>query len=379
MEMSQLNAQVSGTATVFGRDPEWVLSFDREGRLSTLVQGRELFKRALDSRVFRRDRGDGRRWELLPDRERRKVFATARELAARTAAAPEAPAALRDRLEAEVLPWTVDRLVAEEERFLQAYRPIAILPPDRYLAVVLQATEGCTWNRCTFCSFYQGRPFHLAVPEDFRYHAAAVRSLLGHDLARRRSIFLADGNALAIGNRRLLPLLAIARESFPGREITGFVDVYSGSRHDPTDWGELAAEGLTQVYIGMETGCDGLLRQVDKPGSRAELTVFVRELKEAGLAVSLILMIGMGGKAWHERHRSDSLATLADLPLDRRDLIYLSPFVEEPGSAYVERRTREGLDPLSPEEIEAETVLWAAALRTRGLRVGRYDIREFVY
>lgn len=377
--MSALNAQVSGTATVFGRDPEWVASFDREGRLLTLVQGRELFKRALDSRIFLRDRRDGRRWELLPDRQRREVLATARELAAVTASAPDAPAALRGRLEAEVLPWSVDRLVAEEDRFLAAYRPIAILPPDRYLSVVLQATEGCTWNRCTFCSFYQGRPFRCAAPEDFRRHAEAVRTLLGRDLARRRSIFLADGNALAIGNRRLLPLLAIAREGFPGREITGFVDVYSGSRHDPTDWRELAAEGLTQVYIGMETGCEGLLRQVDKPGSRAELTAFVRELKEAGLAVSLILMVGMGGKAWQERHREESLATLADLPLDRRDLLYLSPFVEEPGSVYVERRIAAGADPLSPEEIEAETGVWAADLRARGLRVGRYDIREFIY
>jgi radical SAM superfamily enzyme YgiQ (UPF0313 family) len=377
--MNALNAKVSGTATVFGRDPEWVLSFDREGRLLTLVQGEELFKRALDSRIFQRDRREGRRWELLPDRARREVLATARELAAATAAAPEAPAALRGRLESEVLPWTVDRLVAEEERFLEAYRPIAILPPDRYLSVVLQATEGCTWNRCTFCSFYQGRPFRCASPEDFRLHAAAVRTLLGHDLARRRSIFLADGNALAIGNRRLLPLLAIARESFPGREITGFVDVYSGSRHDPTDWNELAAHGLTQVYIGMETGRDGLLRQVDKPGSRAELTAFVRELKEAGLAVSLILMIGMGGRAWQESHREESLATLAGLPLDRGDLLYLSPFVEEPGSVYVARRIAEGTAPLSAEEIEAETVVWTAALRAGGLRVGRYDIREFIY
>jgi len=380
--MGELLAQVSGTATVFGRDPEWVLSFDREGRLLTLVQGQELFKRALDSRVLRRrhrEGRDGRRWELLGDCERREVFAVARELAGLTAEAPDAPDTLRERLETEVLPWTADRLLAEEGRFLAAYRPIAILPPDRYLAVVLQATEGCSWNRCTFCSFYQGRPFGLASPEDFQRHAAAVRGLLGRDLARRRSIFLADGNALAVGNRRLLPLLAIARESFPGQEITGFVDVYSGSRHEPTDWRELAAQGLTQVYIGMETGCDSLLRWVDKPGSRDELTAFVQELKEAGLAVSLILMIGMGGGAWRERHREESLATLAGLPLDRRDLLYLSPFVEEPASAYVARRIVEGWEPLTAEEIESETAVWTADLRARGLRVGRYDIREFVY
>jgi len=217
-------------------------------------------------------------------------------------------------------------------------------------------------------------------PDEMREHVAAVRNLFGRDRARRRSIFLADGNALALGNRRLLPLLEIAREAFPGESLAGFVDVYSGGRsHDPTDWPELAAKGLVQVSVGMETGLDELLRWIDKPGSRAELTAFVGELKSAGLAVSLIVMAGLGGRSFRDRHREETLATLADLPLDRRDLIYLSPFVEETGSAYVERRTADGIEPMSLEEIEAEIALWAGALRGRGLRAARYEIRELVY
>ncbi len=377
--MADINAQVSATATVFGRDPDWVLSCDREGRLLTFVRGDDLFKRALDSRILRRDRRSGQRWEMLDDPARRDLLGAARDLACETAEAPDAPASLRQRIAAEILPWSVDRLLGEEERFRRAYRPVAILPPDRYLSVVLQATEGCSWNRCTFCSFYQDRPFKLAGPDDFRRHAEAVRDLLGREAERRKSIFLADGNALAVGNRRLLPLLAIARDVFPGREITGFVDVYSGGRHDPIDWQELAREGLTQVYIGMETGCDDLLRHVNKPGSRAELTAFVNELKEAGLAVSLILMIGLGGRAFQERHRQESLDTLGGLPLDRRDLLYLSPFVDPPDTAYSIRLAEAGSEPLTSREIEDETVVWTADLRARGLRVGRYDIREFVY
>lgn len=377
----ELNARTTGTATVFGRDPEWVLSFDREGRLLTYVRGADLFKRALDSRLLQRDREEGRRWRLLLDAERRAVLTEAYARAAEEALAPDAPAALRARLEAEVLPWTVDSLLAESERFRRAYpHPISILPPDRYLSIVLQATQGCTWNRCTFCSFYQGRPFHLAGPEEMRGHVAAVRDLLGRERARRRSVFLADGNALAVGNRRLLPLLEIAREAFPGEPLAGFVDVYSGGRsHDPTDWRELASLGLTQVYVGMETGLDELLRWIDKPGSRAELASFVGELKAAGLAVSLIVMAGLGGRGFRDRHRKETLGALADLPLDRRDLIYLSPFVEEPGSAYAQRREGEGLTAMTPEEIEAEITLWAADLRGRGLRAARYEIREFVY
>ncbi|MFL6194684.1 MAG: radical SAM protein [Thermoanaerobaculia bacterium] len=376
----ELNARASDTATVFGRNPDWVLSFDREGRLLTWARGTDFFKRALDSRVLQRDRADGRRWRLLPDPERRTLLAEAYALAAEEARAPDASAELRARLESEVLPWTVEDLLAEAGRFQRAYvHPISILPPDRYLSIVLQATQGCTWNRCTFCSFYQGRPFHLAGPDEMHGHVEAVRELLGRERGRRRGLFLADGNALAVGNRRLLPLLEIARDAFPGEPVSGFVDVYSGGRHDPTDWRELARQGLTHVYIGMETGLDELLRWIDKPGSRAELSSFVGELKAADLAVSLIVMAGLGGEAFRERHREATLGALADLPLDRRDLIYLSPFVEEPGSAYVQRREAEGLTAMPIGEIEAETALWAAALRGRGLRAARYEIREFVY
>jgi radical SAM superfamily enzyme YgiQ (UPF0313 family) len=374
------NTRTAPTATVFGRDPEWVLSFDREGRLLTYVRGDELFKRALDSRLLQRYRREGRRWRVLAGSERRAVFEEAYGRAAEAAADPEAPAEFRERLAAEVLPWTVERLVAEEERFRRAYpEPIAILPPDRYLSVVLQATRGCTWNRCTFCSFYQGRPFHASTPEEFRGHVEAVRELLGREAERRKSIFLADGNALALGNRRLVPLLEIAREAFPGRELAGFVDVYTGTKHDPPDWRELAGLGLAQVSIGMETGLDELLRWIDKPGSRAELAELVAELKAAGVAVSLIGMVGLGGRTFRERHREATLDALLSFPLDRSDLVYLSPFVEEEGSAYGERRRAEGMEAMAPEEIEEEIARWAEVLRGAGRRVGRYDIREFVY
>jgi radical SAM superfamily enzyme YgiQ (UPF0313 family) len=380
LALGALNAQASATATVFGRDPEWVLSFDREGRLLTRATEQSFEKRALDSRLLRRDRRDGSRWRVLDDAERRTVFAEALERAAETAADPAAPSALRERLESEVLPWTVDRLLAEEARFRAAYPwPISILPPDRYRSVVLQATEGCTWNRCTFCSFYQDRPFRAATPEAFRQHAEAVRGFLGRDAARRPAIFLADGNALALGNRRLRPLIEIASDLFPGRPFASFLDVYTGTRHDPLDWRELSAFGLEQVAIGMETGLDELLRWVNKPGSRDELAALVAELKAAGLALSLIVMIGLGGQSFRTRHREATLDALLAMPLDRRDLIYLSPFVEGEGSAYAARRAEEGSAPLTPAETEAETTVWTETLRARGRRVGRYDIREFVY
>ncbi len=376
--MSVLLAELRPEATVVSPDRTHVASFDREGRLLTYFAAGRTYKRSLASEVHLRLREGGRRVRrVLGEAEALAVFREAYGLAER--AWPEAGPALRARLEAEVLRWTPERLLAERERFLKVYKPISILPPDQYFAVVLQATEGCTWNRCTFCTFYADRPFRARSLPEFRAHAEAVRAFLGRGLALRKGVFLADGNALALSLNRLVPLVETARSVFPGRSFYGFIDVFTGERHALEDWRALRAMGLERVYVGMETGLDELLAFLNKPGSRAELVRFVGELKRAGLGVGLIVMVGVGGRAYRERHARATLEALREMPLDSRDLVYVSPFVEHPASTYARLRREAGLEPMSPEEVEAELARLAAAVRHLGVRASRYDIREFVY
>lgn len=369
---------LSATATVLSPEPSSVVAFDREGRLLTFARGESILRRSLGSDLFERHRTAETRWRKLGESEAVERFAEARELAMTMASDP-GDGALRERVEREIAPWTPARLLAERERFDRAYRPIAILPPDQYLSVVVQATEGCTWNRCTFCSFYQDRPFRARSTAELGAHLAGVKELLGGDLARRRSVFLADGNALALGARRLLPIFDLLARELPGLPVASFVDVWSGEKHDSADWQALVARGLTQVAIGMETGDDELLARVDKPGSTHELTAFVAELKRAGLSLSLIVIAGLGGERFRLRHREATLAALAAMPLDRRDRVYLSPFVEDPTSEYARRAAASGMLGMSPEAIVDELATLAATLRAGGLRVGRYDLREFFY
>jgi len=84
-------------------------------------------------------------------------------------------------------------------------------------------------------------------------------------------------------------------------------------------------------------------------------------------------MVGAGGKAFAEAHFRESLALLAELPLGRGDVVYLSPFREDPGTSYAAL----GLAPL--EDLEGELQRWAQAVRRLGLRASRYEIREFLY
>lgn len=370
-------ANLTDRATVLSPDRGRVVTFDRDGRLVSYFRRGETFLRSLGSEVQLRFRRETRQRRRLTEPEARQVFTEVLELARRQV--PRTTGETRRRLEEEVLTWSAESLIGEAARFRAAYKPISILPPDQYRSIVLQATEGCSWNRCAFCNFYLGRPFRVRSVAEFQSHLAAVRSLLGEGMRLRQGVFLGDGNALALANRRLAPLLDQAVEAFPNHELFGFVDLYAGERRTAAEWRYLRCRGLRRVYIGMETGLDELLESVNKPGSAAELEEFVGVLKQVGLEVSLIVMVGLGGSEYRERHRTASRELLLRLPLDRRDLIYLSPFVEHGDTVSSRYCSNAGWTPLTETEIEVELAGLAGELRSDGLRASRYDIREFLY
>lgn len=370
-------ANLTERATVLSPDRGQVVTFDRDGRLVYYFRRGETFKRSLGSEIHLRFRTVSRQRRQLTQPEARQIFCEVLELARQQL--PLTSGEIRRRLEEEILTWSVDSLADEAEKFQSAYRPISILPPDQYRSIVLQATEGCSWSRCTFCNFYMDRPFRSRSVAQFQNHVAAVKNLLGEGLRLRQGIFVADGNALALANRRLEPLLDQAVEAFPAQELFGFVDLYSGERRSAADWKYLRRRGLRRVYIGMETGLDELLEFVNKPGSATEMEDFVRVLKGIGLEISLIVMVGLGGQEYRERHRNASRDLLLRLPLDRQDLIYLSPFVEHGNTDYSRQRLDAGLTAMSEAEIELELAGLARELRGAGLRASRYDIREFIY
>jgi hypothetical protein len=381
-------------ATVLSPSRREVVSYDLEGRVRSWFVDGTVYKRTLASDVVARRsersdaptvaRGPRHRW-AVPDDEADALFARAGAVAEAAAHAIDAvPAAARTAFRARVQDaqaWSPERLRAERGRFETAYAPIPILPPDQYGAVVLQATFGCSWNRCTFCSFYQDRPFQVRPPAAFDAHVAAVAELFGRAAADRRSVFLADGNALVLANARLRPILDAARAAFPDRPFAGFVDVFSGERKPVDDWRELRALGLERVAIGVETGHDPLLAWLNKPGGAEAAAAFVADLKRAGVRVAVIVMVGVGGARFAEAHVRGTAALLERLALDVGDVVYLSPFVEHPGSGYAERAAADAVAPLEPEALAAQYAALRATARAAAPRtpVARYDIDEFVY
>jgi hypothetical protein len=371
-----------------------VLSFDLEGRLYSAYLGGRTFRRGLSGRVVEKGRfsgaGRGERGRRPCDLEERlALYQTTHSLVGEVWALHRRDVARlvhwdRERatvLLSRALAWTPERLEAERDRFRAVYGDVGILPPDQYLAVVLQATGGCAWNRCTFCPFYRDQRYRVKTQEEFLAHIRAVSDLLGEGVRLRRSIFLGDANAIGAPLPRLLTFLELAREAFPGqRGVHAFMDLFTAKKA-VEEYRELGARGLRRVIVGLETGCDELLAFVRKPGSAGEAVEAVRDLKTAGINVGVVVLLGLGAVRYFDDHARGTIRVLNAMGLSAGDIVYFSPLLDLPGAEYGEQAQAEGIGRLDPGEVSAQEAMIRQGLRFSGPppRLARYDIREFLY
>jgi hypothetical protein len=401
-------------ATVLAVGDETVSSFDLLGRPYVLVRDGLTWRRALDGRflVKGRDATTGARARRrLPAETGQPILTEAGAESAAFASAlrkggtGESTATLAEahsRLGA-IAAMDAATLEADVARYRQVYSGgVGILPPDQYLSLVVQVTEGCSWNACTFCDFYRHTPFGVKSADRLEAHLADVRAFFGPAEALRRGLFLGDANALCVGHDRLLPLLERVTNAFPvappelegtalrawaaerpeGKEsLSSFVDVFTGARKGVTEYSQYARLGLRCVYIGLESGDPDLLRWLDKPGTGAEAQQLVATLRGAGIAAGVIVLLGAGGEAFFETHATRTAELLGRLRLGPRDLLYFSELVDSEDLPYAERAARDGVRPLAPERLEEQRrrILQALPNAVPLPRVATYDIREFVY
>lgn len=136
------------------------------------------------------------------------------------------------------------------------------------------------------------------------------------------------------------------------------------------------------MYLGLESGCDDLLGCLNKPATRADALDLVHTLRAAGVHVGIIVMVGIGGGQFAERHIQDTRVALNAMNLGLDDLLYLSPLAVDPGSPYRQQEREAGIRPLTEAETDAQLRTLKAGLRfdPRGRpKVATYDIRDFVY
>lgn len=185
-------------------------------------------------------------------------------------------------------------------------------PPSEGENLILQATSGCSFNRCTFCAMYRDRPFEvLPIEEVFREMDAAARSW--PDAHR---VFLADGDALTLPTAHLLTLLEGLAERFPRlARVSCYATPANLLKKSLEELVALRQARLTLLYYGMESGYAPLLKKVVKGATPDGMAEGLDKAKEAGMKISATVILGLGGKHLWQEHITETAALLRRAPL----------------------------------------------------------------
>lgn len=268
------------------------------------------------------------------------------------------------------------------KEFSNIYLPISILPPDQYMSLVIQLTEGCNYNQCTFCNFYRDRPFKIKSADDLVLHLSKVQSFFGEGINYRKSIFLADANALAVPQNRLVKGMELIRKQFPQFDnYYSFIDVFTGLKKSANDFKKLNELGIKRVYLGVESGNSDLMLFLNKHQLNKDIIELTHNLKKGNINVGIIFLIGAGGNKYSEQHLSESLKLIKQLLLGKGDIIYLSELYET-NSNYKKSMAEQNILLPTRQEIRQWSNEFKSKLKiqiAKDVQISVYDINQFFY
>jgi radical SAM superfamily enzyme YgiQ (UPF0313 family) len=179
-------------------------------------------------------------------------------------------------------------------------------PPSEAQSLILPVTNGCSWNKCSYCEMYTAPQKKFTTRDEQETLATIQRcgEQFGDQVQR---VFLGDGDAMVLSTRRLLTLLAAIRTHLPRvRRISSYCLPRNLRSKSVAELTELRGAGLTLAYVGAESGDDDVLQKVNKGESFESTREALDKLGAAGIARSVMLLNGLGGRLLSGQHAENS-------------------------------------------------------------------------
>lgn len=173
------------------------------------------------------------------------------------------------------------------------YQGTIYRPPSEANSILLQVTTGCSHNKCNFCGMYKGQRFSIKSEKqifaDIEYAAAHFPHV--------RRLFLCDGDAMVVPQDRLQGILNQINARLP--QITR-IGVYANSKSlqakTDEDLRYLRSLGLGIVYMGLESGDETTLANINKGAGVDHIIAMGKKVRAAGIQLSVTVLLGIAGQ-----------------------------------------------------------------------------------
>ena len=242
------------------------------------------------------------------------------------------------------------------------YEGNIIRPPSEANSILLQVTVGCSRNKCSFCGTYKDERFRIKpdsiIMEDIAFAAQHCQ--------RQRRVFLCDGDALILPQKRLLKILKEIEKQLPWVTRVGlYANAKALNMKTIDELKELKAHGVGIAYMGLETGDDVTLKKINKGATAAQMIAMGRKAMQAGFKLSVTVLLGIAGPKRSQIHAQETGRVLTDMDPDYVGALSLMLIPETPiHQDYVSGKFRL----IEPQEMLAELrTMIASTNLTRGL------------
>jgi len=245
-------------------------------------------------------------------------------------------------------------------------------PPSERKAHVLrlELTTGCDYNSCTFCSEYTDMPAVTKSFDQFKDHVDQVADMIGSEKSRIQRLFIGSGNSLGVDSDLLLQCLGYARELFKAEKISLYGRTHSILEKSVNDLKKLKEEGVFLVYWGLESGSDEILDYIHKDCTRNDMINASKKLADVGIAVSAMLMPGVGGVKFSQQQVEATQELLHNMDIKFLTLLSINPSE----SSLYERNMQSEVNNrhLTPDEVNAQVYRFLAGLKPMGFHIGMF-------
>ena len=200
-------------------------------------------------------------------------------------------------------------------------------PPYEAKSLLLQATSGCSHNRCTFCSMYQNVPFEASPIEEIEEDLAYVGK---HNTLFKR-VFLVNGDAFCLSFDRLAEIAELVHRYLPRvQTIGGYASINNVLAKGEDELRDLAQMGYADFNIGLESGLDDVLSYMNKGYTLVQAREAFARLNAAGMPFNLNIITAAAGRGRCLEHAVANAAVVSEA---NPTLIFVSPLHVDRGTA----------------------------------------------
>lgn len=232
-------------------------------------------------------------------------------------------------------------------------------PPAEAQSAILQATIGCSWNKCAFCEMYTSKEFRVKSLDQIKTEI----KILAKYYKGVKKVFLADGNAFVLSANKINPVLDEINAQFGKlQRISAYALPKDISGKTDEELQTIREKGLKLLYIGIESGDNELLRYTGKGETAASTIKGILKAHSAGIDTSIMIINGLGGKKYSQRHAINSAEVINQLnPKFLSTLTLSMPY----GLEHFRRKFKGDYQPQSIKELIEELKIFIEHLNIK--------------